>query len=155
YVKIISAAFEERVRFHFHGQIKVARWGTHCAGIAFAGNTHASAVGHTCGDADIDCFVVANASFAAARFTRSAEFARAATPRAGNIEAHLAGLLLNRSGAIASRTSLRAADGSSAVARLAGVKAGDLNFLYRPANCFPKIDFDAVFEVCAFFRLFL
>src|SRR5579859_5512173 len=129
---------------YLDGQIEIARGSAHGSCVSFAGNTNAPTVCDSGGNADIDRFVVANASFAAAGLARRAQLARSAATRAGNIEAHFASLLLNRARAVASWAGLRATDGSGSVARLAGIKARDLDFLYRAADRFPKIDFDAV-----------
>ena len=100
-------------------------------------------------DAHVDRLVATQTAFAAACFADGTEFAGAAAARAGNIEAHLAGGLLNRAGAAADRAGLRRTDGAGAVAGLASFHARDLKFFHGAANRIPEIDFDLVFEIAA------
>ncbi len=143
------------MRFDHDGEIEIARRSTHRSCIAFARNAHASAVCNASRNAYVNRFVVAHAAFAAARLASRAQFARAPASVAGNVEAHFARCLLNRSAAVASGADLRSPHRSRAVAGLAGIEPGNLNFLYGAAHRIPKIDFEAVFQVGAGFGFFL
>src|SRR5580692_6561502 len=133
-VQIVAAAFEERMRLYVHAQIQIA-WGrAHGSCVAFARDADAAATGYASGDAHVDRFGAAQTAFAAARWADLANFAGAATARAGNVEFHFAGSLL---------------DGARAVARLAGVEARDGQFFDGAADGIPKVDFDLIFKVAA------
>ena len=107
------------------------------------------AAGDACGNAHVDRFGAAQAAFAAAGWADFADFASAAAARAGNVEFHFAGGLLDGAGAVAGRAGLRGADRARAVARFASIEARDGQFLDGAANGIPKVNFDLIFEVAA------
>src|SRR5580692_7141860 len=148
-VQIVAAAFEERMRLYVHAQIQIA-WGrAHGSCVAFARDADAAATGYASGDAHVDRFGAAQTAFAAARWADLANFAGAAAARAGNVEFHFAGSLLDGPRAVAGRAGLRGADGARAVARFAGVEARDGQFFDGAADGIPKVDFDLIFKIAA------
>ena len=78
-----------------------------------------------------------------------------AAARAGHIKFHLAGGLLNGSGATAGGAGLWRTYRTGAMACFASVQARNLHFLYAATHGIPKIYLDLVLEVATwfFFRL--
>src|SRR5690348_5143792 len=148
-VQIVAATLEKGMWLDVHAKVQIARRRAHGARVAFAGDADARAAGHARGNAHVDGFRTAQASIPAAGRTHFADFARSTTARAGNVELHLSGSLLNGPGAVTGRTGLRGADRASAVTGLAGIQPGDSQFLDGTADSVPKIDFDLILEVAA------
>src|ERR1700736_119823 len=148
-MQVISTAFKERMRPHFHPQIEIA-WGrAHRSRIAFPRHTQPRTAGQSRRNSYLDGFRAAHAPLAVAGGARCADFASAAATGTGNIEAHLARSLLNGARTVANGTSLRRSYGPGSVASLARVQPGDLEFLHGAANSVPEVDFDLVFEIAA------
>src|SRR5271154_4240211 len=137
------------MRLYVYPQIQIAWRRAHRSRVPFAGDAHAAAAGYSRGNAHVDRFGAAQTSFAAARRADLADFARAAAARAGYVEFHFAGGLLDGSRAVAGRAGLRGPDCASALAGVAGIEARDGQFLHGATNCVPEVDFDLIFEVAA------
>src|SRR5258707_3404507 len=143
------------MRPHLHTQIQVARRRAHRSGVAFARNAQPRTAGQSWRIPNFIGFRAAQEALAAASAARCANLSGAAAARAGNVEAHLARGLLDGSGAVANRASLRRTDRARTVAGFAGVEPRDLQLFHRAAHGIPKINFDLILQVAAGFLLLL
>src|SRR5258708_20750367 len=125
-VDVVAAPLEKWMRPYLYAQIQIARRRAHRPGVAFARNTQARTVGQSRRNPHVDCFRAAHAPFSAARLAGRTTLSAPAATRAWNVEAHLAGSLLDGSAAVANRASLRRADRARAVAGFAGVEPRNL-----------------------------
>src|ERR1019366_7888488 len=142
---IVAFAKEERVRFHFGGDVEIARGGAHGAGIALAGDAQTGTVARAWRNADLHEFGVGDASLAAATGTSVAQLAGTAASRAGEVELHGAGHLADVSRTFALLAGgFAGAGGTGAAAGIADVVARDIDTrLGGPEDVRPSLGYFA------------
>src|ERR1700722_11002779 len=127
-------------------QVQVAGRSAVDAGIAFARQPNSLAIAGAGFDANLNRFGAAHCSFAIAGGTFVLELARAATPRARDLELHPSTHLGDLSRALTFRTGSAAAAGFS-FAGGAGLLPYYLDTRHTAADRGPEIHRDLVFEV--------
>src|ERR1022692_2715244 len=149
---IVAFAAEEWMRFHFGGDVEIARGGAHGAGIAFGGDAQAGTVAGAWRNADFHALRVGDASLAAATGTGIAQLAGTAASRATEVELHGAGHLADVSRTFALLAGgFAGAGGTGATAGVADVVARDIDTRLGAFDGLPEVDIHHVLEVAALF----